>query len=214
MMQGVPEPVASSRPEPALILLGGASGSGKTYLAEHYGRPHLRLDDFYREASEDATGTMPHTSYGQIDWDHPGSWNADAAVAALLQLSRDGLTHTPDYSLSLSAVVGLREVTCTGGPIVAEGIFAAVALTALRRAGVRVDAYYVDRPRALNALLRFLRDVREHRKPIPFLLRRGVALFRADPSVRRAHLEAGFVPLPKRALRRRLADAVRDARGV
>lgn len=215
MMEGVPyaETPHRSAPNgrPLLILLGGASGSGKTYLAHRYGRPHLRLDDFYREASEDSVSPLPRTPYGQIDWDHPDSWNHLAALAGVEELRDTGVTQTPDYSLSASAVVGRREVRCTGGPIVAEGIFAAVTLTELRRAGIPVDAYYVDRPRTLNALLRFVRDVREHRKPVPFLLRRGFALFRADPRVRRAHLEAGFVPLPKKVIARRLAAAVRAA---
>ena len=52
---------------------------------------------------------------------------------------------------------------------------------------------------------RFARDVREHRKPIAFLLQRGIALYRSDPDFRRRHLEAGFVPLSKRRLKAALA---------
>ena len=49
-----------------LVLLGGASGAGKSYLARTYGRPHLLLDAFYREIAEDsaADGPLPRTVYG------------------------------------------------------------------------------------------------------------------------------------------------------
>ncbi|RKW69793.1 uridine kinase [Galactobacter caseinivorans] len=212
-MQGVSDPALPQTPAP-LILLGGASGSGKSYLAARYGSPHLSLDDFYREASEDKTAPLPRTSYGQIDWDHPGTWNQDASVAGIRQLLETGETSVPNYSIADSAYFGRRRLRWDGNagggvaaPIVAEGIFAAEALRALRAAGVAVDAYYVDHPRVITALARFARDVREHRKPLPFLLQRGVALLRADPEVRRRHLEAGFVPLSKRRLKRALAAA-------
>lgn len=190
-----------------LILLGGASGSGKSYLAERFGAPHLNLDDFYREQREDEVSPLPRTPYGQIDWDHPGTWNEGGAVAAIRQLLDTGETSVPNYSIADSAYFGRRRLRLSGGPIVAEGIFAVQALRALHRTGIAVQGYYVDEPRTLTALVRFARDVREHRKPLPFLLRRGVALFRAEPEVRRRHLEAGFVPLPKRRLKLTLAEA-------
>lgn len=206
MMQGVSDPALPQTVAP-LILLGGASGSGKSYLARLYGAPHLALDDFYREASEDQRSPLPRTGYGQIDWDHPGTWNEGAAVAAIRQLLETGETSVPNYSIAESAYFGRSRLRMGTGPVVAEGIFAAQALLALRLAGVAVDAYYVDHPRLLTTLARFARDVREHRKPLPFLLQRGVALFTADPEVRRRHLEAGFVPLSKRRLKRALASA-------
>lgn len=204
MMLGVSDPAAA--PTVPLILLGGASGSGKSYLAQHYGTPPLQLDNFYRNIAEDQTHPMPRTAYGEIDWDHPGTWNCEAAVAAVQQLLSTGETSVPKYSIKQSTSFGrLRVRLQPGGRVVAEGVFARTALGALREAGVPVTAYYVDSPRLITSLLRFARDVREHRKPIPFLLKRGLALFRADPAFRRAHLEAGFVPVPKRELKKILA---------
>ena len=200
---GVSDPAVSRNPAP-LILLGGASGSGKSYLAERFGAPHLGLDNFYREIGEDAVRPMPRTPYGEIDWDHPETWNADAAVASVEQLLETGETSVPNYDISQSSYFGRSRLRLRG-TVVAEGIFAADALRALRAAGVAVDAYYVDEPRLLTALLRFARDVREHRKPIAFLLQRGIALYRSDPDFRRRHLEAGFVPLSKRRLKAALA---------
>lgn len=206
MMQGVSDPALPQSPA-HLILLGGASGSGKSYLAALFGTPHLSLDDFYREASEDELSPLPRTGYGEIDWDHPGTWNQGAAVAGIRELLETGQTSVPNYSIAESAYFGRRLLRRGETPVVAEGIFAAEALRALRTAGVKVDAYYVDHPRLATAVARFARDVREHRKPLPFLLQRGVALLKADPGVRKRHLEAGFVPLSKRRLKRALAAA-------
>ncbi len=50
---------AGRRRTGGLVLLGGASGSGKSYLARTYGRPHLQLDSFYRAAAEDAAAGGP-----------------------------------------------------------------------------------------------------------------------------------------------------------
>lgn len=196
-----------------LILLGGASGSGKSHLAELYGRPALSLDDYYREQAEDAVSPLPRTPYGEIDWDHPGTWNGEAAVAGVMELLATGRTTVPRYSIEHSAADGTHEVTLGTGPVAAEGIFGAEALQALRAAGCEVDAFYIDSPRWFTALRRFARDVAERRKPLPFLLKRGVSLFLAEPAFRRRHLEAGFVPVSKRALKRALAAAASGPAG-
>jgi uridine kinase len=78
---------------------------------------------------------------------------------------------------------------------VAEGLFAADLAADCRAAGMLGDALYLDRPRLLIMLLRFVRDVREHRKPIGVLIRRGLALFRAEPAIRSRALELGCRPV-------------------
>lgn len=201
----------ASADAPRVVLLGGASGSGKTYLARRYGRPHLPLDAFYFQRSDDAAAggsgpLFPRTPYGEVDWDHPGTWNEKAAVDAVVELLEEGVTEVPDYDISTSSVLGRTPVALEpGGVIMAEGIFAEQMPAALRRAGVPFEAWYIDQGRGATAVRRLARDLAERRKPVPFLLRRGWALYRSDPQ-RRAHaLAAGFTPRPKAELRRALA---------
>lgn len=198
----VPEPILT------LILLGGSSGSGKSYLAERYGRPHVELDNFYRELAEDSPQTpLPHTAYGEVDWDHPGTWNCDAAVNSVLHLLRTGSMEVPHYSISTSSYSGYSTVTRAGGPVVAEGIFVDEIRAPLIAHGVDVRAYYIDVSPITTAVRRLVRDIKERRKPLPFLLRRGWALYRAEGSVRRRYVNAGFIPTPKARIRSMLASA-------
>ncbi|GAB3619520.1 hypothetical protein GCM10027417_07800 [Glutamicibacter endophyticus] len=191
---------------PTIILIGGASGSGKSYLAGRFGNPHLPLDEFYREISEDGNpAAFPRTAYGQIDWDHPETWNLQAAVDALIELAKTGRTTVPNYSIATSSYSGHREISGSG-PILAEGIFLSQVLAPLQRAGCHVQAYFVDEPALLTAIRRFARDVAERRKPMGFLIKRGYALYRAHQSTRESYREAGFTMVPKPALKRILAS--------
>ena len=49
-----------------LVLIAGASGSGKSRLAHAAGCPSLRLDDFYHDADHP---DLPRTEFGIADWD-------------------------------------------------------------------------------------------------------------------------------------------------
>ena len=89
---------AATVPRQRVVVLAGPSGSGKTRLAQRlhaeHGWPVVRLDDFYRDVDDPA---LPRDeSLGIVDWDHPDSWNAPAAVAALVDLVESGRTTAPD----------------------------------------------------------------------------------------------------------------------
>lgn len=190
-----------------VILLGGPSGSGKSYLANRFGNPHLPLDEFYRQISEDGhPESFPRTGYGEIDWDHPRTWNQHAALNAVDELLRQGCTQVPNYSIATSSYSGHREVHGTGGPIIAEGIFLSEVLEPLRAKGINVQAYYVDEPALLTTIRRFIRDVSERRKPVLFLVKRGYALFRSHGADRETYRAKGFTIMPKAQLKKLLAE--------
>ncbi|MEU2908689.1 uridine kinase [Streptomyces massasporeus] len=165
-----------------VVLLCGPSGSGKSLLAARSGLPVLRLDDFYKEAADPTLPLVAESS--DIDWDHPDSWDADAAVAAIVELCGTGRTDVPVYDLSLSARTGAETVDIGRTPLfIAEGIFAAEIVTRCRELGVLADALCLSRGPVKTFRRRFLRDLRENRKSVPFLLRRGWRLMRQERTI-------------------------------
>lgn len=179
-----------------LVLIAGPSGSGKSRLTRAMGCSSLRLDDFYFDS--DRAG-MPQTALGITDWDDPRSWDAAGAVEALGELLACGEVEVPAYSISESRRTGSHLVRLDGaGCLTAEGIFAIEFLATCRGAGLNPEAIYLDRPAPLVFLLRLRRDLAAKRKPPWILLRRGLALCRAQPALRRKALTAGFRALPMR----------------
>ncbi|NGO48789.1 uridine kinase family protein [Streptomyces ureilyticus] len=165
-----------------VVLLCGPSGSGKSLLAARSGLPVLRLDDFYKEGDDP---TLPQVAgSSDIDWDHPLSWDADTAVAAIAELCRRGRTKVPVYDISLSARTGEEIVDIGRTPLfIAEGVFAAEIVERCREIGVLADALCLSRGPVKTFRRRFLRDLKEGRKSVPFLLRRGWRLMRAERSI-------------------------------
>lgn len=192
--------------EAVAVLLAGPSGSGKSHLARQCGVPLLRLDDFY---FDEAHPDLPR-KHGRVDWDDPGSWDKAGALAALGQLCRTGSTTVPDYDISQSRRVGHRTVTIGESRVfVAEGIFAPTLLAGSRSSNLPVEPIYLDRPRSMVAVLRLIRDLRAHRKAPSVLLRRGLALWRSQPNLRREAVATGFLPLSMRASQARI-EQLRD----
>ncbi|MEV7126752.1 uridine kinase [Streptomyces sp. NPDC093260] len=170
-------------PSPArVVLLCGPSGSGKSLVAARSGLPVLRLDDFYKEGDDPTLPVVAGSS--DIDWDHPASWDADVAVAAISSLCATGSTGVPVYDLSRSARVGENTLHIGRTPLfIAEGIFAAEIVDRCRELGLLADALCLTRGPVTTFRRRFLRDLKEGRKSVPFLLRRGWRLMRAERSI-------------------------------
>jgi len=165
-----------------IILLAGPSGSGKTHLARQSGLPVLELDDFYRSGDDPLLPRDP--ALGIADWDDPASWDAEAAVEAIEEISRSGSAEVPIYDISRDVRVGSRRFeTGPAGVFVGTGIFAAEIAGACSERGLLADAIVVRRARWKNFLRRLWRDLREHRKPPLTVVRRGLALFREEPAV-------------------------------
>ena len=176
-----------------LVLLAGPSGSGKTHLAEESGLPLLDLDDFYKDGADP---TLPrHPTLGIVDWDDPGSWDREGALAALEQVCRDGWADVPVYSIAADGRVGERRFELGDAPaFVGTGIFAAELVGPARESGLLLDAIVVRRSRLKNFLRRLSRDLREHRKPPLTLVRRGLTLMRAEPGVVARQMSLGCRP--------------------
>lgn len=195
------------------MLLCGPSGSGKSLVAARSGLPVLRLDDFYKEADDPTLPLVAGSS--DIDWDHPGSWDADVAVEAITRLCATGSTSVPVYDIALSARTGAKELHIGGSPLfVAEGIFAAEIVRRCRELGVLADALCLTRGPVTTFRRRFLRDLEEGRKSVPFLLRRGWRLMRAERSIVARQVALGAHPCDLDEALGRLADAATGRRAA
>nr|WP_155073740.1 ATP-binding protein [Streptomyces taklimakanensis] len=168
----------------------GPSGSGKSSLAARTGLPVLRLDDFYKEAGDPSLPLFPGSDL--VDWDDPASWDAEAAVATIAALCEHGRATVPVYDISTSARVGEEELTLGGARLfVAEGVFAADIVGQCREAGVLADALCLRGRPSTTFRRRLVRDVREGRKPLPVLVRRGWTLMRDEGAIVARHVSLG-----------------------
>ncbi|MEU4037130.1 uridine kinase family protein [Streptomyces collinus] len=188
------------------MLLCGPSGSGKSLVAARSGLPVLRLDDFYKEGDDP---TLPQVAgSSDIDWDHPESWDAEAAVEAIARLCATGSTPVPVYDISRSARDGEETLHIGRTPLfIAEGIFAAEIVERCRERGLLADALCLSRGPFTTFRRRFLRDLREGRKSVPFLLRRGWRLMRTERSIVARQVSLGAHPCDRDEALGRLAAA-------
>ncbi|PYC69965.1 ATP-binding protein [Micromonospora arborensis] len=185
-----------------VVLLAGPSGSGKSYIAQQTGLPVLCLDDFYKNGDDP---TLPRRN-GQVDWESPLSWDAPAAVEIIAQLAREGRADVPVYAIGADRRVATRSFDVAGSPLfVAEGIFAAEIVAECRRRGLLAGAYALRRPRGATFLRRLARDLSEQRKAPRVLVRRGVALLRAEPAVLRRQTGLGAEAARAREVLHRVA---------
>ncbi|PRH81204.1 uridine kinase, partial [Streptomyces solincola] len=197
----------SPQPSPTrVVLLTGPSGSGKSSLAARTGLPVLRLDDFYKETGDPTLPLVPGTA--DTDWDSPLSWDADAAVAAIAELCATGRTGVPVYDISTSSRVGREVLDIERTPLfVAEGIFAADIVTRCQELGLLADALCLRGRPSTTFRRRLVRDLREGRKSVPVLLRRGWRLMRAERAIVARQTALGAHPCAKAEALGRLAAA-------
>ncbi|WP_376771346.1 uridine kinase family protein [Streptomyces boluensis] len=189
-----------------VVLLTGPSGAGKTRLAARSGLPVLRLDDFYKEGDDP---TLPLVAESRdVDWDSPASWDADAAVAAVEELCRTGRTRVPVYDISVSARVGEEVFGIERTPLfIAEGIFAADIVERVRELGILADALCLRGRPSTTFRRRLARDLKQGRKSVPFLLRRGWRLMRSERAIVARQTALGAHPCGKEEALGRLAAA-------
>ena len=176
---------APVRPRARVVVIAGPSGSGKSRLTRRLGLPTVNLDDFYKDGDDPTLPTVAIAGGDPItDWDAPASWNAAAAIATIEALCTDGSAELPTYDIAQSRRTGSHVLDLDGAHfLVAEGIFAQEIVPECRRLGVLADAVCVTQHPAVTFVRRLSRDLREHRKPPFYLVRRGLHLALAQRKV-------------------------------
>lgn len=210
-------PRANRTDRARVVVLTGPSGAGKSRLAHRlhtaYGWPVVRLDDFYRELGDPDLPLVDLGGQRLPDWDDPRSWDAAAAVEALVRLVDTGSAQLPVYDIGLSRATGTARVDAAPGePILAEGIFGAEIVPALRDRGLLATAYCVSRGRWRTFAQRLARDLRERRKPPRVLLGRGWELARREPAIIARAAALGASCQPPRTAERAIAGLATRAR--
>lgn len=172
-------------PRARVIVLAGPSGAGKSRLSRRLGMPMLMLDDFYKDGDDPTLPCLDLAGGASIiDWDDPASWNLEDAMAAIESLCATGTAEVPIYDISTSRRTGHRVLDIDGAPLfVAEGIFAPEIVAACAERGLLADALCVSPHPVVTFTRRFIRDLRERRKPPLVLLRRGLHLARKHRAV-------------------------------
>jgi uridine kinase len=177
-----------------VVLLAGPSGCGKSHLAKASGLPVLCLDEFYKHGDDPS---LPrHPDLGITDWDHPGAWDEEKAVQAILEVCSAGTTEVPVYDISHDRALRTQAFSRGDHPVfLAEGIFVGEVVQRCRDAGVLADAIVIERRPWTNFVRRLSRDLAEHRKPPLTLLRRGRVLMANERTLVASLRSAGCRPL-------------------
>lgn len=184
--------LGGAEPPAKAVVLTGPSGSGKSRLTKRSGLPVLPLDEFY---FDDDVPDLPRR-FGIIDWDSPLSWNSAGALAAIEALCRTGSAEVPIYDIRKNAAVGARTLNIGDAPaFIAEGIFAGELVRPLQDAGLLAAAICLKRHRIVTFWFRLTRDIKERRKPIPTLIRRGWAHLREERSKTDHWVSQGCTPM-------------------
>ncbi len=88
--------------------------SGKSRLTRRLGLPELRPGRLLQGGRRPTLPRLRAGGESIVDWGRPGSWDADAAGAALETLCRTGSVEVPVYDIATSAVTGRRTSTWAG----------------------------------------------------------------------------------------------------
>lgn len=145
---------------PAMILIGGGSSSGKTYLtnavAKEIGADKitvLTLDDYYKDQSD-----QPMEVRRNVNYDHPKAFDWPLMRKQLMQLKAGEAIEKPIYDFVNHTRSDKTEIIEPKPLIVVEGIMALVDSQLRELGDIRV---FIQAKPERRFLRRMIRDVKE-----------------------------------------------------
>lgn len=145
---------------PSIVLVGGGSSSGKTYLTnqviEALGRENvtlLTLDDYYKDQAD-----IPLEDRYNVNYDHPRAFDWPLMRKQLKMLKEGKPIEKPIYDFVTLTRSGKTEVIEPKNLIVVEGIMALVDKTVRDLGDVAV---FIQASAERRLLRRLIRDVKE-----------------------------------------------------
>jgi uridine kinase len=141
---------------PRLILVGGGSSSGKTYITENIIKnigsdkiTYITLDDYYKDQSE-----MSMDERMKVNYDHPKAFDWPLMRKQIADLKNGKTIQKPTYDFTILSRSGKTEEIHPKDLIIAEGIMALVDKDLRNLGDLRVFISASDERRFLRRIIR------------------------------------------------------------
>jgi uridine kinase len=196
-----------------VIAIAGASGTGKTTIAETSGMSVLSLDAFYRPATE---AGLPRW-LGDVDWEDPATFDVEAAAVATRSLISSGRTRFRSHDLVTEVSQENERVVVAHGPcLVIEGVMATEVATMLRCELHHLELVFfvLRRNRFTNFVGRIKRDVIDRRRRWPRALLRSLRVLSLEARLQQRAVANGAKVVGRRQLRKKLRAQLRACRSL
>ncbi|MFA6624628.1 MAG: uridine kinase [Bacilli bacterium] len=148
---------------PRIILVGGGSSSGKTYVTENVIKnigeenvTRLTIDDYYRDQSD-----MPITERVKVNYDHPKAFDWPLMRNQIRDLKDGKAIQKPIYDFTIHNRAKDTELIVPKKLIVVEGIMALVDKKLCDMGDLRV---FISASRERRLLRRMIRDHEERKR--------------------------------------------------
>ncbi len=194
-----------------VIVIAGASGTGKTTIAAASGMPVLSLDAFYRSATD---AGMPRW-FGDVDWENAAAFDVEAAAAATRSLLSSGRTQFRSHDLVTEVSQQDERVVVAQGPcLVVEGVMATEVLRLLRRelGDLQLVFFVLRRNRITNFFGRIKRDVMKRHRSWHRAVLRSLRVACAERRLQQRAVSHGAEVVHRRQLRKKLRAHLRACR--
>jgi uridine kinase len=191
-----------------VIVIAGASGTGKTTIAEQSSLPVLSLDAFYRSATE---AGMPRW-FGDVDWEDPATFDVEAAATATRSLILSGRARFRTHDLITEvSQEDERLVVARGHCLVVEGVMATEVVTMLRSElhNLELVFFVLRRGRLTNFVGRIRRDVTDRRRRWHRAVLRSFRVLSVENRLQQRAVALGAEVVRRRQLRNKLRAHVR-----